>query len=65
MEDYLAEPEASLNNLSFLSIFVTDEMQVAIPLVSIMNEKSTSGSSATLKILDDADCSWESLLVGS
>lgn len=47
--DYLVELETSLSKLSSLGLPVAENMQVALSLVSLMNEDALPGTVAAMK----------------
>lgn len=57
--DYLADLQTSLSKHGSAGLPVAKEMQVAILLVSLINEEALFRTVAALKTLDESHCIWE------
>lgn len=57
--DYLVELEVSLKKVCSIGLLVAEEIQVAVLLISFMNEESIFRTVAELKTMNDAICTSE------
>lgn len=59
MGEYLCEFETLFNRLECMGSPQSDDMQVAILLVSIMHEDTLSGTIAAIKTMDESKATWD------